>query len=114
MLAKGDLIGIICCSDGRKKEDEKDLKRLKQVLEKEFGLQVIFAKTIFQTNGSPFSGIPEERATELMKLYQNVDVKMIFDISGGDAANQVLPYLNFDIIKKAAKPFIGYSDLTVI
>ncbi|MBC8931951.1 LD-carboxypeptidase, partial [Escherichia coli] len=28
--------------------------------------------------------------------------------------NQVLPYLNFDIIKKAAKPFIGYSDLTVI
>lgn len=31
-----------------------------------------------------------------------------------DAANQVLPYLNFNIIKKAAKPFIGYSDLTVI
>ncbi|RLQ51366.1 hypothetical protein ABY72_01856 [Listeria monocytogenes] len=48
MLAKGDLIGIICCSDGREKEDEKDLKRLKQVLEKEFGLQVIFAKTIFK------------------------------------------------------------------
>lgn len=88
-----------------KKEDEKDLKRLKQVLEKEFGLQVIFAKTIFQTNGSPFSGIPEERATELMKLYQNVDVKMIFDISGGDAANQVLPYLNFDIIKKSSQAF---------
>ncbi|EAG4873861.1 LD-carboxypeptidase, partial [Listeria monocytogenes] len=52
MLAKGDLIGIICCSDGRKKEDEKDLKRLKQVLEKEFGLQVVFAKTIFQIDDS--------------------------------------------------------------
>ncbi|CBY74669.1 TPA: LD-carboxypeptidase [Listeria monocytogenes] len=114
MLAKGDLIGIICCSDGRKKEDEKDLKRLKQVLEKEFGLQVVFAKTIFQIDDSPFSGTPEERAAELMKLYQNMDVKMIFDISGGDAANQVLPHLNFNIIKKAAKPFIGYSDLTVI
>ncbi|MBC1460832.1 LD-carboxypeptidase [Listeria welshimeri] len=114
MLVKDDLIGIICCSDGRKREDKPVIERLKRVLEVEFGLQVILAKTIFRTEDSPFSGSPKERASELMKLYQNPDVKMIFDISGGDAANQVLPYLDFELIQRVAKPFIGYSDLTVI
>ncbi|ARM71668.1 TPA_asm: LD-carboxypeptidase [Listeria monocytogenes] len=114
MLVAGDTIGIICCSDGRKLEEKREIERLKEVLETKFGLRVTFAETIFQTEGSPFSGSPEERATELMKLYRNPDVKMIFDISGGDAANQVLPYLDFALIQRAAKPFIGYSDLTVI
>ncbi|ECL0019904.1 LD-carboxypeptidase [Listeria monocytogenes] len=114
MLVKGDTVGIICCSDGRKKEDENRIALLEQVLKTEFSLQVVFAETIFQKAESPFSGTPQDRAIELMKLYQRSDVQMIFDISGGDAANQVLPYLDFDIIRNAQKPFIGYSDLTVI
>lgn len=48
MLVKDDLIGIICCSDGRKREDKPVIERLKRVLEVEFGLQVILAKTIFE------------------------------------------------------------------
>ncbi|MBC1886710.1 LD-carboxypeptidase, partial [Listeria seeligeri] len=93
MLVKGDTVGIICCSDGRKKEAENRIALLEQVLITEFSLQVVFDETIFQKDESPFSGTPQDRAIELMKLYQRSDVQMIFDISGGDAANQVLPYL---------------------
>lgn len=114
MLVKGDSVGIICCSDGRKAEDKLRIERLEEVLRTEFGLRVIFAQTIFQSEATPYSGSAKERAAELMKLYQNAEVKVIFDISGGDAANQVLPYLDFDIIRTARKPFVGYSDLTVI
>ncbi|MCD2253886.1 S66 peptidase family protein [Listeria marthii] len=114
MLVKGDAVGIICCSDGRKAEDKSRIERLEEVLRTEFGLRVIFAQTIFQIEASPYSGSPKERAAELMNLYQNPEVKAIFDISGGDAANQVLPYLDFDIIRNARKSFVGYSDLTVI
>lgn len=114
VLVKGDSVGIICCSDGRKEGDKLRIERLKQVLKTEFGLQVVFARTIFQSEATPYSGSAKERAAELMKLYQHAEVKVIFDISGGDAANQVLPYLDFDTIRKARKPFVGYSDLTVI
>lgn len=48
MLVKGDTVGIICCSDGRKKEDENRIALLEQVLKTEFSLQVVFAETIFQ------------------------------------------------------------------
>ena len=39
---------------------------------------------------------------------------MIFDISGGDLANEILPYLDYDLIAKSGKEFWGYSDLTTV
>lgn len=114
MLKTGDSIGIICCSDGRRVADKERITDLVRILDAELGLKTLFAKTIFQMDDSPYSGTAEERATELMRLYTNPEIKAIFDISGGDAANQILPYLDFDIIRESGKPFIGYSDLTVI
>ena len=49
-----------------------------------------------------------------MKFYLDDSIKAIFDISGGNVANEVLEYLDFEIIKKNPKPFFGYSDLTTI
>jgi muramoyltetrapeptide carboxypeptidase LdcA involved in peptidoglycan recycling len=61
-----------------------------------------------------FSGKPEERANALLEFYADNEIKAIFDISGGDVANEILEYLDFDLIKKNTKPFFGYSDLTTI
>ncbi len=49
-----------------------------------------------------------------MHFYQDDTIKAIFDISGGDLANEILPYLDFSIISKSDKLFWGYSDLTTI
>jgi len=49
-----------------------------------------------------------------MDFYRDDEVKIIFDISGGDLANEILPYLDFDEIERRDKPFFGYSDLTTI
>ena len=38
----------------------------------------------------------------------------IYDISGGDIANQLLPHLDFDSVAKSKAVFWGYSDLTTI
>ena len=40
--------------------------------------------------------------------------KAIFDISGGDLANEVLGQLDYEVIKASGKPFFGYSDLTTV
>ncbi len=49
-----------------------------------------------------------------MFFYKNKEIKAIFDISGGDIANDILDYLDYDVIKRNYKPFFGYSDLTTV
>ena len=38
----------------------------------------------------------------------------IFDVSGGDIANEILPWLDFSGIRESRTVFAGYSDLTTI
>lgn len=54
------------------------------------------------------------RAKVLMDFFHDEDLTEIFDVSGGDIANETLPYLDYDVIANASKRFWGYSDLTTI
>ena len=55
-----------------------------------------------------------ERVEALMSAYRDPDVEEIYDISGGDIANSILPYLDYELIANSNKKFWGYSDLTTI
>ncbi|MDT2010792.1 LD-carboxypeptidase [Carnobacterium divergens] len=114
MLNIGDSIGIIACSNGKSKVDRPLIEALKEKLKHQFGIQTIEATTLYQQSNSLFSGTKYERRDALMNLYLNPKVKMIFDLSGGDVANELLPLLDFKMIQKANTPFVGYSDLTVL
>ncbi len=61
-----------------------------------------------------FSGTDRERAADLMRFYRDDSIDVIFDITGGDLANGVLNYLDWDVIAKADKTFWGYSDLSTV
>ena len=54
------------------------------------------------------------RAADLTNAFLDPSVDAIFDGSGGDLANGVLPYLQLDLLRQHAKPFFGYSDLSVL
>lgn len=112
MLQKGDKVGIVCCSNGQKQEAGGKLAALERIL-CEMGLCPVWSKHIYEKD-NVFSGQAKERAESLMNFYRDEEIKAIFDISGGDIANEVLPYLNFDIIADTDKEFWGYSDLTTI
>lgn len=49
-----------------------------------------------------------------MKFFSNHDIEDIYDISGGDMANEVLDALDFEQIKNSNATFWGYSDLTTV
>lgn len=112
ILNLGDKVGIISCSDGIKIEKKDALYKVKSQLE-EFKLNVILSKTIFRSNNE-FSATGEERAQELMNLFRDKSIKAIFDMSGGDIANEILPFLDYKSIQKNDKPYFGISDLSVI
>lgn len=112
MIQKGDKVGIVCCSNGQKTTYREKIELLCLTL-KEIGLVPVLSEYIYEKE-DVFSGTNEERAGALMAFYKDDDIKAIFDISGGDIANGILPYLDFDIIKNSEKLFYGYSDLTTI
>ncbi len=105
-------VGIVACSNGQKQEYEEQIKSLENTL-LDIGLQSVFSQYIYEKE-SVFSGTAKERAVALMQMYKDEDIIEIFDISGGDIANGILPYLDYDIIANSDKRFWGYSDLTTV
>ena len=77
------------------------------------GLVPVFTEYIYRDKYGRGSS-SQLRAEELMSFYKNNEIKAIFDISGGDIANEILNYLDYDVIKENYKPFFGYSDLTTV
>lgn len=112
MLKYGDKIGIVCCSNGQKQTYTEKIKCLENTLI-DIGLHPVFSDYIYEEE-SILSGTAEERADALMKFYKDDEIKGIFDISGGDIANGILPYLDYDVIANSSKMFWGYSDLTTV
>lgn len=58
------------------------------------------------------SGSPKERAKELMALFIDPSVKAIITTIGGMTSNSLIPFLDFEVIKRNPKIFCGYSDIT--
>ncbi|WP_255993690.1 S66 family peptidase [Clostridium perfringens] len=112
-LNKGDKIGIISCSNGLSIKNKNLIDELKLNL-KSLDIDMVEGDTLYAKEYNLFSGTGEEKARALEKLFLDKDIKMIFDISGGDLANEVLDFLDFNLIKENPKPFLGYSDLTVL
>lgn len=112
ILNRNDKIALVVCSNGKNIEDKDRLGKLESILV-EMGLVPIFTKYIYRDKFGR-GAKAQVRAEELMFFYKNKEIKAIFDISGGDIANEVLDYLDYDVIKRNYKPFFGYSDLTTV
>ena len=112
ILNNNDKIALVVCSNGKNIEDKDRLGKLESILV-EMGLVPIFTKYIYKDKFGR-GAKAQVRAEELMFFYKNKEIKAIFDISGGDIANDILDYLDYDVIKRNYKPFFGYSDLTTV
>lgn len=60
------------------------------------------------------SGSIAARAEELNALIRDPEVRCIMSVIGGSNSNSLLPYLDFDALKRDPKIIIGYSDVTAL
>ena len=112
MLKPGDEVAIVACSNAQPISNKHKIEELLKTIE---SLEIIpVCSDFIYEKYSVFSGEAVDKAKVLMKSYLEPQIKAIFDISGGNIANEILPYLDFQIIKNHYKPFFGYSDLTTI
>ena len=112
MLEINNKVALVVCSNGKAKEDKVKLDNLEKTL-LDLGLVPVYSNYLYKDEFGR-SASSEIRSEELMRFFTDKSIKAIFDISGGDLSNEILDYLDYDIIKKNIKPFFGYSDLSVV
>lgn len=80
---------------------------------KELGYKVSFGINVKKLNQYNYQAArAEQRAKELMDAFRDDNVGAIFCARGGHGASQMLPFIDFDVIRDHPKLFIGYSDIT--
>ncbi len=58
-----------------------------------------------------FAGTHQHRAADLMAMFQDDTIEAIWCAHGGVGAGRLFPWLDFEIIKKNPKLFIGHSNI---
>jgi len=113
-LKKGDTIAIVSLSSGTA-GDKLFMHRYelgKKRIESVFGLKTITMPNALKGSDFVYEH-PELRAKDFMDAVRNKNVKGIICNIGGSDTIRLLPYIDFDVIKKNPKVFMGYSDTTI-
>lgn len=111
-LKSGDTVRIVAPSHSLSMiaQDCRDIAT--QRLE-DLGLTVTFSEHAEEQDEQISSSI-ESRVADLHAAFADPNIKAIFTVIGGFNCNQLLPYLDWDLIRKNPKIFIGYSDTTAL
>jgi muramoyltetrapeptide carboxypeptidase len=77
------------------------------------GFQVLVGQHVYDYDGI-VAASAQERASDLMRMFENRNVKMILPTRGGTGVKDILPYLDYNIIRNNPKIVVGYSDITIL
>lgn len=112
VLKKGDTIGVVTPSaPAPVKYRDRYQRGLNQL--RKMGFKIIEGKCS-NLNQSYRSASIKERSEEINDLIYNNEVKAIISTIGGLNSNSLLPYIDYEYIKKNPKIFMGYSDVTAL
>jgi muramoyltetrapeptide carboxypeptidase len=115
-MAEADIraneIRIIAPSSSMRGSPKRQYERAQERIES-LGYEVTFGKYV---NDQVLQGtaLARDRAQDLNDAYADTNVMAVMAAHGGWAANEILPYLNWELIRDNPKPLIGFSDITVL
>ena len=91
-------------------------KESREIANKRFadlGLKLSFGKHVEEIDDFASTNI-ESRIGDLHDAFSDKNVKAIITVIGGFNSNQLLKYIDWDLIKNNPKIFCGYSDITAL
>ena len=109
-LSPGDTLGIIAPASAP--PDPAAIDRGVAALAK-LGYKVKLAPNVNQRLGF-LAGTDQERADDLMDMFTDPEVRGILCVRGGYGTPRLLPLLDYKVIRKHPKIFVGYSDITAL
>jgi muramoyltetrapeptide carboxypeptidase len=78
------------------------------------GFSVKFAEHTLARGPLFFAGTPEERIADLHSAFADSSTQVLMSLRGGYGSNYLLDKLDLELVRRHAKPFFAYSDLTGI
>ncbi|KAB3528821.1 S66 peptidase family protein [Alkaliphilus serpentinus] len=108
-LEKGDLIGIVAPASPLQG------KQLDQAIEKfkAMGFRIEVGESCYSKDRY-LAGDDSIRVKDINNYFSNKEIKGIVSLRGGYGSQRLLKNIDFDMIMKNPKIFIGYSDITAI
>jgi muramoyltetrapeptide carboxypeptidase len=111
-LEKGGEIRVVALSCSMAIISEANRKIATDRLES-LGFKVTFGKHVEEIDEFRSSAI-KSRVADLHQAFLDKKVRAVFTVIGGFNCNQLLKYIDWNIIKNNPKIFIGYSDTTAL
>jgi muramoyltetrapeptide carboxypeptidase len=105
VIAPADPVAGVCSVEG--------MKRGYEYLEKK-GFSVVEGKSVEEIAKKHVAGSISLRVSDLHNFVKDDEIGCIMAFWGGFNSNQLLDYLDYDLIKKTPKIIIGYSDITAL
>ena len=91
----------------------KDCREIANRRYADLGLKLTFGKNIEESDIMLSSSI-KSRIEDLHAAFSDKNVKGVITVIGGFNANQLLRYIDWDLIKNNPKIFCGFSDITAL
>jgi muramoyltetrapeptide carboxypeptidase LdcA involved in peptidoglycan recycling len=111
-LKVGDEVRIIAPSRSIKILNE-EIQNIANQRFLDLGLKLSFGKHIYESDDFNSSSI-ESRLDDLHVAFADKNVRAVITVIGGFNSNQLLKYINWELIKNNPKIFLGYSDITAL
>lgn len=112
-LRAGDTVRVIAPACSRAMIMEHDNTRWIDERFDAMGLRLTFGEHVDVDDAFRSSPI-EARVADLHAAFADPDVAGILTVIGGFTSNELLPYLNWDLIAANPKVLCGYSDITAL
>ena len=108
-LTLGDRLAIVApASPFMREEFDRGVEEIRTI-----GFEPVYDESVFARHGY-VAGSPLVRAAAIHAAWKDPDIAGVIGARGGYGSAQVLPLLDRELALRAAKPFIGYSDLTAV
>ena len=109
-LKAGDTVGLVAPANATFNTVELDIAR--ESLEA-LGLKVRVGGHLRDRHGY-LAGQDRDRAADINGFFRDRDIAAVLPIRGGWGSARLLPYLDFDMIRRNPKLVVGYSDVTAL
>ncbi len=109
-LREGDTVGLITPSAY---VANPDAIALAERTIRYFKLNPLFGPNVRKKDGY-VGGTVEQRVSDLHAMFQNPQVRAVFCIRGGFGTAHLLDSIDYDLIRRNPKIFLGYSDITAL
>jgi len=113
-LKVGDEVRIIAPSRSMNILNKETISIATKRIEK-LGFKVSFGENIYSEFDKNYGcGSIKERIEDLHEAFLDKNIKAVLTVIGGFNSNQILDYINYDLIKNNPKIICGFSDVTAL